>query len=88
MTTYRMLWDLHTHTTYSHGTGSIEDNVRAAREAGLAAIGISDHGPDHKLYGVKEKLLPEMKSDDEAVSMRAAKAFRIALAALEQRPLI
>ncbi|MBE6037129.1 MAG: PHP domain-containing protein [Clostridiales bacterium] len=63
MTTYRMLWDLHTHTTYSHGTGSIEDNVRAAREAGLAAIGISDHGPDHKLYGVKEKLLPEMKEE-------------------------
>ena len=37
---------------------------------------------------IYRKLLPEMKSDDEAVSMRAAKAFRIALAALEQRPLI
>ena len=63
MTAYRMLWDLHTHTTYSHGTGSIEDNVLAARAAGLAVIGISDHGPDHKLYGVKEALLPEMKAE-------------------------
>ncbi len=37
---------------------------------------------------IYRKLLPEMKSEDEATSMRAAKAFRIALAALEQRPLI
>ena len=34
---------------------------------------------------IYRKLLPDMKSSDEAVSMRAAKAFRIALAALEQK---
>ena len=34
---------------------------------------------------IYRKLLPEMKSDDEAVSMKAAKAFRIALNALEQK---
>ena len=34
---------------------------------------------------IYRKLLPEIKSENEEVSMRASKAFRIALAALEQR---
>ncbi|MGE5557136.1 MAG: PHP domain-containing protein [Bacillota bacterium] len=40
------IWaDLHTHTIHSHGSGTVEDNVRAAREMGLEAIAITDHGP-------------------------------------------
>lgn len=40
------IWaDFHTHTRYSHGTGTIEQNVRAAMKRGLCAIGISEHGP-------------------------------------------
>lgn len=35
--------DLHTHTIYSDGRGSIEENVRGAEAAGLEAIAISDH---------------------------------------------
>ena len=35
--------DLHTHTTASDGTGSPAGNVRLAREAGLAAVAITDH---------------------------------------------
>ncbi len=46
--------DYHTHTTHSHGTGSIEDNVRAAIRAGLSAIAISDHGPGHLFYNIKD----------------------------------
>ena len=34
---------------------------------------------------IYRKLLPEIKSEDEEISMRASKAFRIALAALEQK---
>lgn len=37
--------DYHTHTRYSHGTGSIEENVKAALYRGLSEIAISDHGP-------------------------------------------
>lgn len=51
--TYRMTFDYHTHTTFSHGKGSIEDNVKVAAEKGLKAVAISDHGPGHILYGVK-----------------------------------
>lgn len=35
--------DLHTHTRASDGTNRPADNVRMAAEAGLAAIGITDH---------------------------------------------
>ncbi len=37
--------DFHTHTRHSHGTGTVLDNVRAARAAGLQMVGITDHGP-------------------------------------------
>jgi len=45
--------DLHTHTTASDGLHSPAANVRMAKEAGLAAIGISDHDT---VSGVAEAL--------------------------------
>jgi putative hydrolase len=49
----RITVDLHTHTVFSHGQGSIEDNVRAAYSRGLRAVGIADHGPGHLFIGIK-----------------------------------
>lgn len=49
----RAVADFHTHTIYSHGKGTIEDNVRAARERGLQAVGIADHGPAHFFIGIR-----------------------------------
>ncbi|MCQ2548239.1 MAG: PHP domain-containing protein [Clostridia bacterium] len=49
---YVMTADYHTHTTFSHGNGSAEDNIKAAISRGLREIAISDHGPGHKFYGV------------------------------------
>ncbi|MFR6641738.1 MAG: PHP domain-containing protein [Christensenellales bacterium] len=45
--------DYHTHTYYSHGKGTIEDNVRAAAEKGLKQIAITDHGFRHMMYNVR-----------------------------------
>ena len=60
---YVMVYDHHTHTTYSHGTGSIMDNVRIAHEKGLESIAITDHGPGNFLYGMKMDKVPEMRRD-------------------------
>jgi len=60
--------DLHTHTIFSHGRGTIEDNVKAAIACGLKKIGISDHGPGHVGFGVSRKKLAEMK--DEIIRLR------------------
>jgi len=59
----RFLSDFHTHTTYSHGKGSIEDNVLYARKMGLKKIAISDHGPMHMGFGIKEKAIIEMRRE-------------------------
>lgn len=48
---YRMVYDHHTHTIYSHGKGTIEDNVKVAAAKGLQSIAITDHGPGHLTYG-------------------------------------
>ncbi len=47
----RIYADYHTHTHHSHGRGTVEDNVKAAINAGLHTVAISDHGPAN-LFGV------------------------------------
>ena len=49
--------DYHTHTVYSHGTGTVEENVLAAIEHGLSALAIADHGPGQIAHGVSLKKL-------------------------------
>jgi len=57
--------DYHTHTIYSHGKGTVEDNVRAALNAGLGQIAITDHGFGHLLYGVKARKFAQYRADIE-----------------------
>jgi putative hydrolase len=63
--TWRITSDVHTHTVYSHGKGSIEDNVKAARAVGLREIGIADHGPAHVGFGVRRDRIPSMRDEVE-----------------------
>lgn len=42
---WKVYADYHTHTRYSHGSGTISDNAKAALEQGLEILGIADHGP-------------------------------------------
>ena len=66
----RIKWDYHTHTVYSHGKGSIEDNVSVAVKKGLERIAISDHGPGHISYGIKRAKIKEMRQEIEALKPR------------------
>lgn len=65
---YRMIADYHTHTIFSHGKGTIEDNVNVAIEKGLKEIAISDHGPGHLTYGVKRNSVPVMRAEIERLN--------------------
>ncbi len=57
-----MTTDYHTHTVFSHGKGSILDNVKVAKEKGLKEIAITDHGYAHHAFGIKQKKIPLMKT--------------------------
>lgn len=59
----KILADYHTHTIYSHGKGTIEDNVKVAISKGIETLGISDHGYDHLTYGIKRKNIFKMKEE-------------------------
>ena len=67
---YRMTFDYHTHTPYSHGKGTIEENVREGIKKGLREIAISDHGPGHLTYGVKREDFPKMRAEIDEVQKK------------------
>lgn len=76
----KLIADYHTHTIYSHGKGTIRDNVEAALKKGLKEIAICDHGPGHYLYGVKRKNIPKMRKEvDELNKEYNKKGIRILL---------
>lgn len=70
---YRLIYDLHTHTTYSHGKGSVEDNVREAFNRKLEYIAISDHGPGHLFYGINRNDIVNLRNDIERMNVKYPK---------------
>lgn len=62
-----MKFDWHTHTVYSHGRGSIEDNIREARKKGLESVAITDHGPGHFGYGFRRRDVPRMRAEIDSL---------------------
>jgi len=64
----RLIADYHTHTIYSHGKGTILDNVLAAKKRGLKKVTISDHGPNHMGFGVKVKKFSEMRKEIDQIN--------------------
>jgi len=70
---YCMVYDLHTHTTYSHGKGSIEDNVREAFNQSMDFIAISDHGPGHLFYGINRNDIVNIRNDIAKMNVKYQK---------------
>lgn len=57
----RVAADYHTHTIYSHGMGTIEENVKAAINKGLKVVAITDHGPGYVECGIKKEDYKKMR---------------------------
>lgn len=76
----KIIGDYHTHTIYSHGKGTIRDNVEKAFEIGLKEIAICDHGPGHFTYGVKREDIKKMRKEiDELNKEFQPKGLKILL---------
>ncbi|MDE7082709.1 MAG: PHP domain-containing protein [Clostridia bacterium] len=68
--------DYHTHTPYSHGKNTVWENAKAAKAKGLKQIGITDHGFNHLLFGLKRKKLPDLRAEiDEAEKITGVKVL-------------
>lgn len=69
--------DYHTHTVYSHGAGTCEQNVLAAIERGLSRIAISEHGPAHLFFGVRNERLRSLRREVDALACRYANDIEV-----------
>lgn len=65
-----LLADYHTHTFYSHGKGSPEENVCVAIQKGLKHIAISDHGPAHMFFGVRAEKFHQLRREINGLNQR------------------
>jgi len=66
----KFIGDYHTHTVYSHGSGSVEDNVRVALSKGLNEIAIADHGISHISYGIKRSQIKKLRQEIDNVQKK------------------
>ena len=62
--------DYHSHTTYSHGKGSIADNALCASQKGLEILAITDHAARHPFIGVSRKKYATIRKDLEEVQSK------------------
>lgn len=66
----KLYGDYHTHTLFSHGTGTIEDNTKAAVKEGVKQIAITDHGLNHIAFGIRRKKIAEMRRQIQEVNQK------------------
>ena len=62
--------DYHTHTPYSHGKNSVDENVAVAKEVGLQQVAISDHGFSHVVFGLRRCKVEQYVQDCKAAAKK------------------
>lgn len=75
----KILADYHTHTKYSHGKGTIEENVQVAISKGIEVLGISDHGYQHLTYGIKKDDIFKMREEVDYLNEKYKDKIKILL---------
>lgn len=75
----KILADYHTHTIYSHGKGTIEDNVKVAISKGIETLGISDHSYFHLTYGIKKDDIFKMREEVDILNEKYKNKIKILL---------
>lgn len=55
--------DYHTHTPYSHGKNTIDENAERAKELGLKQVGITDHGFTHVVFGLRRREMKDYRAE-------------------------
>lgn len=56
----KILFDLHTHTVYSDGKSTIEENITAAEKAGII-LGSSEHGKGNVFIGISDSDMGKLR---------------------------
>ena len=70
--------DLHTHSTWSDGKGTIEEMALAAKKAGLKLIAITDHSHSIGITGGMDvKAVRKRRKEIEAVQEKMGKSIRL-----------
>ena len=61
-----LIGDFHTHTTYTHGTSTIEENVAQAENLGLEYLAITEHAYNSK-YHINNGDLERMRAEIDSI---------------------
>lgn len=69
--------DYHTHTVYSHGKNTVEENVVAAIAKGLSRIAISEHASAHFLYGLRGEALRSLRREIDDAARKYASQIEV-----------
>ena len=62
--------DYHTHTPYSHGKHSVDQNTAVAKEKGLEKIAITDHGFSHVIFGLRRRKVADYRAECAAAAKK------------------
>lgn len=77
MSNMEIFADYHTHTTFSHGKGTIEENVLVAISKGLKEVAITDHGLSHIAYGLKKSRVKEARGIVDALNQKYGEKINV-----------
>lgn len=66
----KLIGDYHTHTHYSDGVSSIEENVVSAINKGLKQVAITDHSFSHMAHGITLKSYAEQRKIIEELKVK------------------